>query len=369
MIYVFAGPSISKDRILSRLPECTILPPVKAADLLRLLSDTTCPRPSHVHIIDGFFYSKPSVRHKEIIHCLRQGITVSGCSSMGALRASELDTYGMVGIGRIYEYYSKTPISSDGDVALSHLPDEPYSSLTIPLINIRLSLEDLVNNDELSQDHRDMIFNACSNIHFTERTKKSVENLTSVQAHFPDFVEHIKDWKYIDAVLSLDQLSDLSLFHRQHLSNIDYKTLPGGANLLNYFLDSIFLRNPDCRPVDINDFTQLFDALNLQSALLLADNLAISPSNAQIEACYQFISNADLSGQSYFPVNDDYFKRLYALLVAKLLLLFKSQINHCGLFQGSKIMEDSRVIKHLFSHSFKPQLDELSTSYFNEPSI
>jgi len=369
MIYVFAGPSISKDEILSRLPNCIILPPVKAADLLKLLSDTTCPRPSHVHIIDGFFYSKPSVRHKEIIHCLRQGITVSGSSSMGALRASELDSYGMVGIGRIYEYYSKTPISSDGDVALSHLPDEPYSPLTIPLINIRLSLDDLVNNSEISQSHKDLILNDCANIHFTERTKKSVKNLTSVQTHFPDFVDYIKDWKYMDATLSLDQLSDLSLFQRQHLSDIDYRSLPGGANLLNYFLDSIFLRNPDSRPVDRNDISQLFDALNLQSALLLADNLAISPSDVQIEACYQFISDVDISGQSYFPVNDDCFKRSYSLMVAKLLLLFKSQINHCGLFETSKIIEDRRILKHLFSQQSKIELDELTASYFDEHSI
>ena len=369
MIYIFAGPSISKDTILSYLPDCKVLPPVKAADLLRLLSDTTCSRPSHIHIIDGFFYSKPSVRHKEILHCLRQGISVSGCSSMGALRASELDSYGMIGIGRIYEYYCQSQISSDGDVALSHLPDEPYTSLTIPLINIRFTLEDLVKDASINQSHANLILNDCLAIHFTERTKKSVARLASVQSHFREFVDCIKDWKSIDAENSLKRLSDFNLFKKQFFNNTDCNHLSGGANSINYYLDSIFLRDQNSQPIDISDLTYLFDSLNLQSALLLADNLEILPSNAQIDACVQFISHINISGQQYFPIHDIHMKKYYATLIAKLLILYKSQINHCGLFQGSKIYEDWRVIQLLFSRHCKKELDDLSASFFNEFSI
>lgn len=369
MIYIFAGPSITKDKIYSRLPDCTVLPPVQAADLLRLLSDKSYPRPSHIHIIDGLFYSKPSVRHKEIIHCLQQGISVSGCSSMGALRASELDNYGMIGIGRIYEYYAKTQISSDGDVALSHLPDEPYSSLTIPLINIRLSLEDLVNSSLINIRNSELILNDCLKIHFTERTKKSVSNLQSVQQCLPNFVDYIKDWKLIDALNSLDHLSKLPFPVSHNVSSIDIESLPAGANSLNYFLDSIFLRDPEKKCADVSEFSLLFDSLNLQSAILLAESLDISPSEIQINACFNFISSLELSDQRYFPAHDLQFKKYYALLVAKLLLMYQSQINHCGLFQSSKILEDYRILNILFSPQFKKQLDRLSESYFNESSI
>ena len=50
---------------------------------------------------------------------LDNGITVVGGSSMGALRASELDDLGMVGIGYVYKAYRTGAITSDDDVALS----------------------------------------------------------------------------------------------------------------------------------------------------------------------------------------------------------------------------------------------------------
>jgi hypothetical protein len=46
---------------------------------------------------------RAAVGHREIISALKAGVCVVGGSSMGALRASELDSYGMIGVGRIYE--------------------------------------------------------------------------------------------------------------------------------------------------------------------------------------------------------------------------------------------------------------------------
>ncbi len=40
---------------------------------------------------------------------MKKGVKVYGSSSMGALRASELDEFGMVGVGRIYECYRSGP--------------------------------------------------------------------------------------------------------------------------------------------------------------------------------------------------------------------------------------------------------------------
>ena len=45
----------------------------------------------------------PTVWHKEILWAMAQGIHVFGGASIGALRAAELDVFGMKGIGRIYE--------------------------------------------------------------------------------------------------------------------------------------------------------------------------------------------------------------------------------------------------------------------------
>ena len=45
--------------------------------------------------------------HKEILFALSEGIDVYGAASMGALRAAELDAFGMRGIGDVYSAYAE----------------------------------------------------------------------------------------------------------------------------------------------------------------------------------------------------------------------------------------------------------------------
>ena len=54
--------------------------------------------PGAIGVIDGYFDGVPSVWHKEILWALSQGIRVFGGASMGALRAAELDGFGMTGV-------------------------------------------------------------------------------------------------------------------------------------------------------------------------------------------------------------------------------------------------------------------------------
>ncbi len=64
------------------------------------------------------------------------GVTVVGGCSMGALRASELDTYGMIGVGRIYRWYRDGVAESDDEVAVTFHPDT-LEPLSVPLVNMR----------------------------------------------------------------------------------------------------------------------------------------------------------------------------------------------------------------------------------------
>ena len=54
---------------------------------------------------------------KKIMHLIDSGVTVIGAASMGALRAAELDAYGMLGVGRIYQMYASGEICGDDEVA------------------------------------------------------------------------------------------------------------------------------------------------------------------------------------------------------------------------------------------------------------
>ena len=55
-------------------------------------------------LIDGEFHGRPSVWQREILDAIAEGTEVHGASSMGALRAAELHSFGMVGHGRIFDW-------------------------------------------------------------------------------------------------------------------------------------------------------------------------------------------------------------------------------------------------------------------------
>ena len=46
-------------------------------------------------IVDGSFQWTPAVWHKEILWAMGRGVHVFGAASMGALRAAELDGFGL----------------------------------------------------------------------------------------------------------------------------------------------------------------------------------------------------------------------------------------------------------------------------------
>ena len=101
-VCVFIGPTMCADDVLAAFAgldvELLVLPPVQQGDLLRLLDDL----PNVIAIIDGYFFQVPSVLHKEILLAMERGARVLGAASMGALRAAELDVFGMEGVGEIY---------------------------------------------------------------------------------------------------------------------------------------------------------------------------------------------------------------------------------------------------------------------------
>ena len=60
---------------------------------------------------------------------------------MGALRAAELHTFGMRGVGRIFEAFRDGEVEDDDEVAVVHGPAElGYLVLSEPMFNIRATL-------------------------------------------------------------------------------------------------------------------------------------------------------------------------------------------------------------------------------------
>jgi TfuA protein len=162
----FAGPSISGRKIRSIL-DADIAPPIRRGDLDRFGDYDV------LVIIDGEFGQSLSVSPKEILAFLDRGKVVIGASSMGALRASELDVYGMVGVGWVYQRFTNVEIRRDDDVAMAFSPLD-FSPVTVPMVDVEYWMESLRLKDQVSAKESAAILRTVRRIFFAERTEARI---------------------------------------------------------------------------------------------------------------------------------------------------------------------------------------------------
>ncbi len=165
-IVVFLGPSLPEVEAREILnADVEYLPPAKRGDLFRAARDGA----EVICLIDGVFFQDCSVAHKEVLYALDSSVNVIGASSMGALRASELDVYGMEGVGEIYEAYRHGELESDDEVALIF---DPYSfePLSEPLVNIRHNLKIALKEGVLDEGSSQALLQEAMSLYFPDRT-------------------------------------------------------------------------------------------------------------------------------------------------------------------------------------------------------
>jgi len=144
---IFAGPSLPPNARLACGLDIDWRPPVRQDDVYR----AALGRPAVIGVIDGYFEVTPTVWHKEILWAMTQGIHVFGAASIGALRAAELDVFGMKGIGRIYQDFRDGALEDDDEVAILHGPAElGYPPLTEAMVNIRATLAAAISASAVS---------------------------------------------------------------------------------------------------------------------------------------------------------------------------------------------------------------------------
>jgi len=134
-------------------------------DILEAIKDS----PDIIGIIDGVFHQQPAVSHREILEAINKGIMVVGGSSMGALRASELDDLGMVGIGYVYQQYKTGAIESDDDVAIILNP-QTHEQLSDSLVSIDYNLKKAQTAGILSDEELKKILDVSKSIFYPKRT-------------------------------------------------------------------------------------------------------------------------------------------------------------------------------------------------------
>lgn len=213
-IVIYTGTSISWHDS-KKLLKADYRPPVKRNDINILLDKEN---PDIIGIIDGIFFDRAAVAHREIIRALKAGIIVVGGSSMGALRASELDSYGMIGIGQIYEWYRDGVIESDDEVAVTFHP-ETLAPVAVPLVNIRTTLDRAVKEGMVDSQEGSKLLEEARSLYYPDRTyqamvKKAVESGTIAASRRDALIDYLinneVDIKRNDAVLVIEKIRELA---------------------------------------------------------------------------------------------------------------------------------------------------------------
>jgi hypothetical protein len=149
------------------------LPPVRQGDLYR----AALTKPQIIGVVDGYFEIEPTVWHKEILWAMTQGIHVFGSASVGALRAAELDIFGMRGIGQVYEAFRDGVLEDDDEVAVLHGPEElGYPPVTEAMINLRATIEAAVEHGVIDAALAGSLIETGKALFYKERTYATIFN-------------------------------------------------------------------------------------------------------------------------------------------------------------------------------------------------
>ncbi|MDD1716418.1 MAG: TfuA-related McrA-glycine thioamidation protein [Methanolinea sp.] len=167
-VVIFLGPSLERTEADAIL-RADYRPPAARGDITAALDEGS----RVIVLIDGVFFQDCSVGHREILAALGRGTRVIGASSMGALRAAELDTLGMEGVGLVYRLYRDGNLVADDEVALIYDP-ETFAHLSEPLINIRCTIRKARSEGILNEAESATLLAVARALYFPDRTYEGV---------------------------------------------------------------------------------------------------------------------------------------------------------------------------------------------------
>lgn len=163
-VIVFLGPSLDRERAEGIL-DADYRPPAERGSIPRAVADGA----GIIAIIDGVFFESCSVGHREVLDALKKGVKVYGASSMGALRACELEPFGMIGVGEVFRLFRDGIIESDDEVALVCDP-VMHSACSEALVDIRMNLRSALDAGILSREEHDILLETAISIYYPDRT-------------------------------------------------------------------------------------------------------------------------------------------------------------------------------------------------------
>ena len=213
---VYLGPTLNREEA-SKILDADYRDPAKKGDFLRL--SLTSDEKKYVGFIDGVFLHDYPPSPIEVYHlATRKNIELIGASSLGALRAVELEKFGMKGIGKIFQLFKKGILNADDEVAVTFVRDKNILQ-SEALIDIRFNLFLAYKKGIITKQTKKRFVKIAKNIYFPFRNYDDIIKLT--QEQFPsihDELENFRDYilknrdslKARDAIKLLKYLKTIS---------------------------------------------------------------------------------------------------------------------------------------------------------------
>lgn len=242
MKILFAGPSLHRDLpfICKHDADLTCLGPARCGDIARAVLRGAVA----VALVDGLFAENAAPWHKEILFALSRGVRVAGAASMGALRAAECRSFGMVGVGTIFRRFAVAGLTDDSDVAQLHAPRElNYLPLTEALVNIELTLKRLAAARVLRKNRVLALAAVARQLHYTDRTYPEIvrqcDALTGAEAQLALawFETNAVDQKREDALAAVNWLRQQSAQPRRRKRSWAFESTTQWLHLLEMIND------------------------------------------------------------------------------------------------------------------------------------
>jgi len=161
---VFVGGSLNKKDVETykrKNQEVVFTKPAEQGDFFAVILENY----KNVLLFDAYFYQKYSCTTLELLIAMQEGVNIIGSSSVGAMRAIELDNYGMIGSGYVYEYFKKQEIKPYHIVAQTY--DNEDQKITIPLVEVIYFLGLASKQKIITKNIYKKLLSIANNIHFT----------------------------------------------------------------------------------------------------------------------------------------------------------------------------------------------------------
>ena len=187
---IFTGPTLSAVDARTVL-DADYRPPAAEGDVYRAARG----RPQLIGIIDGYFERVPSVWHKEILWAMSHGIHVFGAASMGALRAAELDAFGMEGIGAIFEAYRDGSLEDDDEVAMAHAgPEFGFKAVSEAMVDIRFTLGRALDEGVIGSETYAALESTAKALFYPDRNYALIVERAAGRGAAEDELRRLREW-------------------------------------------------------------------------------------------------------------------------------------------------------------------------------